>query len=302
MQAGTGTRDWLEHLTDRDLDLLAGIAPLAGIEPAQLRSSRERLELLLADRRTFEAVFGRPEDREPGRDRGRDRRRDLAPAASPFLVFAVAVHRGWAELDATSHVEEWIGPRRRLPVLSGPQLREFLDEPSRRLFLTELLASYTRVASGTTWFLSQRGWQRRRFSELHPVQLASLLDVVPEQERPGVYRRLGDLALFLTGVFPDHTETSGLGPYDTDRLLRLGALGTHPPPLDAPATTVSLLEYLGQRSYRIAARTSTAPLTRTMAVVADISDQFSLARRALNYLSDRYLFTDRQRWFGPAPT
>ena len=46
------------------------------------------------------------------------------------------------------------------------------------------------------------------------MRLASLLHIVPEDERPGVYRRLGDLALFLTGVFPDHTEMRGLGPHD----------------------------------------------------------------------------------------
>ena len=58
------------------------------------------------------------------------------------------------------------------------------------------------------------------------MRLASLLHIVPEDERPGVYRRLSDLALFLTGVFPDHTEMRGLGPHDEGRLLRLSGLGT----------------------------------------------------------------------------
>src|SRR5205823_12399988 len=109
----------------------------------------------------------------------------------------LVVHGGWMELQDATHVDEGVGPRRRLPILGGDDLRAFLAGASRRLFVSELLASYTRVASGSTWVHTRRGWRRRRFSELDPVRLASLLEVVPEEERPGVYRRLGDLALFL---------------------------------------------------------------------------------------------------------
>ena len=98
-------------------------------------------------------------------------------------------------------------------MLGGDDLREFFAADGRRLFLTELLTSYTRVASGSTYVRTARGWRRRRFSELDPLRLASLLDAVPEAERPGIYRRLGDLALFLTGVFPDRTDR-GVGQVD----------------------------------------------------------------------------------------
>ena len=51
-----------------------------------------------------------------------------------------------------------------------------------RFFFVELLASYTHVVSGSTWTATRRGWRRRRFSELDPVQLAGLLGVVDLQE------------------------------------------------------------------------------------------------------------------------
>jgi hypothetical protein len=196
-----------------------------------------------------------------------------------------------------------VGHRQWLPVLGGGDVRSFLGSEARRLFLTELLASYTRVASGTTWIPTRTGWRRRRFSELEPVELASLLEVVPEAERPGVYRRLGDLALFLTGVFPDHTERHGLGPLDEGRLLRMSGLAATGPSRSRAATStgaVNLLERLGERWYRQAVGTSQVPLTGTMAVVAEVADRFSLARRTLNYLTDRYLFIQRDRWFGGA--
>ena len=74
---------------------------------------------------------------------------------------------------------------------------------------------------------TRRGWRRRRFSELDPVQLAGMLEAVSPAERPGVLRRLGDLALFLTGVFPDHTASTPLGrPLSEAALLRSAGLET----------------------------------------------------------------------------
>jgi hypothetical protein len=35
-----------------------------------------------------------------------------------------------------------------------------------------------------------------------------------------------------------------------------------------------------------------------MRVVSEIGEQFVTARRALNYLTDRYLFARRSQWFG----
>ncbi len=142
---------------------------------------------------------------------GPDAMTDPLRTVSPFLTFAVAVHRTAERLAGATYVEEWIGPRRRVPVFAVEPLRQLLADPRRRFFFVELLASYTRVVSGSTWTATRRGWRRRRFSELDPVQLAELLATAPPAELPGVLRRLGDLALFLTGVFPDHTATTSLG-------------------------------------------------------------------------------------------
>ncbi len=111
------------------------------------------------------------------------------------------------------------------------------------LFLAELLASYVHVASGSVWVQTAHGW-RRRYSELDPVRLATLLEVVDQTERPGVWRRLGDLALFLTGVFPDHTDARGLGPVQATRLLRSAGLA---PGETGAGAGVALLELLGRR-------------------------------------------------------
>ena len=117
-----------------------------------------------------------------------------------------------------------VGPGAWPRVLDAAQLCDFLAAPWRRLFLAELLASYTHVASGSVLVSTRRGWRRQRFSELDPVRLAGLLEVISESERPGILRRLGDLTLFLTGVFPDYVARRGFGPIEESRLLRAGGM------------------------------------------------------------------------------
>jgi hypothetical protein len=265
---------YLEHLTDGDLALLG----------APTRSEPGGILERLARPETYEAVFG------PG---GAD---EAFLRASPFLTFAVAVHRAAEELGATTFTREWVAPRQRVPVFDAHVLRDFIGDPLRRLFLVELLASYTHVASGSVWVHTARGWRRRRFSELDPVRLASLLEVVDERDRPGVYRRLGDLALFLTGVFPDHTALHGLGGVGRSRLLRSGGLTEAEPGRGAGG--VSVLEALGPRWYRLAVRQVRGPLTGTMRATADVAAHFPDARRILNFVTDRFLFPFRSHWFG----
>ena len=281
---------WLDHLSEGDLSLLATVArERRDIAPLGLDDAA--VESLLATPEAFSAVLG---DRAP---------RDVVTHITPFLTFAVMVHRAWIDLRRAGYVEEWTGPRQRLPVFEGSELADFASDPRRRLFVAELLSSFTHIVSGVTWVRTRRGLRKQRFSELDPVRLASLLEVVNENERAGIYRRLGDVALFLTGVFPDHTESHGFGPVAEGRLLRTARLPATRPSSTAlpdPGRTgpVRLLERLGARWYRLAATTAVGPLTGTMHVVADVADRFGDARRTLNYLTDRYLLPYRAQWFG----
>src|SRR5215510_13784026 len=206
--------EYASHLTDADLGLLASVAAAdtgTAADAPSLRTDPEELLRLLEHPGAFRTVLGGtvPGGPVPGGPA------DTAPGpvpASPFLVFAVSVQRAAAELASAGHVPERTGPRQRVPLFDAPALRDFLAAPARRLFLAELLASFTRVASGR--YRSRVGGRlrTRRFSELDPVRLAGLLEAVPRAERPGVYRRLGDVTLFLTGVFPDYAATAVLGP------------------------------------------------------------------------------------------
>jgi hypothetical protein len=269
---------YLEHLSDTDLALLDA----AGESRRDVRRDPEQLEALIDSPATYRMLFA-----VPGRDpllRG-----------SPFLLFAVLVHRVVRDLGQASFVEEWVGPRQRVPVFDAGSLRDFGADPLRRFFLAQLLASYTRVASGSTLVKTSRGWRRRRFSELDPIRLIELAEIVPESERPAVYRRLGDLSLFLTGIFPDYAGERLVAERERRQLER--ALGTVDRERSDRHDGVWLLEQLGRRAYRIAQQ-GTDRRAAMAGVLAEVSDNFAAARRVLNFLTDRYLFPMRRQWFG----
>jgi hypothetical protein len=292
-------REYASHLTDADLRLLAALPGAAGPkgqarpgdsaphDGAWLRGEPQALLERLEHPGLFDAVTG------PGLAGS-----GWAVPASPFLVFAVFVQRATAELASMDYVLEPTGLRQRVPLFDAPALREFLAEPARRLFLTELLASYTHVASGRYQVRIGGRVRTRRYSELDPVRLAGLLDAVPPAEQPGIYRRLGDAALFLTGVFPGYVTTRAFGPFDAARLLRAARLPGPERDRLGEAPAIDLLEHLGSRWYRAASELAPVQTAR-LALVGDVAGRFRQARRVLNHLADRYLLPPDAPWFAP---
>jgi hypothetical protein len=297
------TTCYLEHLTDEDLAFLCdpyGKESPSGDQRSLVRARRGGVEGLLAQPDVFEALFVAERGAGP------------LVHVSPFLAFAVAVERAGHELSAATYIPEWVGVGRRTPLFDVPRLQEFMSSPWRRFFLAELLASYTRVASGSVLIATRRGYRRQRFSELDPVRLAALLDVVPEAERPGILRRLGDLALFLTGVFPDYVARHGFGPVDQGRLLRSSRVAAGSPPgaraagikpeIDRDGDAVTLLGQLGRRWYQAAYRLLPGPVPANVAVISEMPERFNDARRVLGVIAERLLFPHRDQWFGIDPS
>ena len=282
--------EYAGHLTDADLALLASVAADSGpaVDASSLRSDPVALLRLLEHPGAFRAVLGDTVLGGPG---------EPVPA-SPFLVFAVSVQRAAAELESAGHVPERTGPRQRVPLFDAPALRDFLAAPARRLFLAELLASFTRVASGRYRARVGGRMRTRRFSELDPVRLAGLLEAVPQAERPGVYRRLGDVTLFLTGVFPDYATAHALGPVNAARLLRAAQLPASQQDHVSGPPGIEFWEHLGARWYR-AARDLAPVATARITVVGEVADRFRQARRVLNHVADQYLFPSGSPWFAP---
>src|SRR2546430_16621223 len=115
---------YLEQLSDSDLGLLASAADA----PDDARRDPARLEALIDSPATFRQLFS-----VPGRDpllRG-----------TPFLIFAVLIHRAVRDLSQASFVADWAGPRHRVPAFDTAGLNPFGADPLRRFFLAQRLAS-----------------------------------------------------------------------------------------------------------------------------------------------------------------
>jgi hypothetical protein len=120
-----------------------------------------------------------------------------------------------------------------------------------------------------------------------------------------VCRRLGDLALFLSGVFPEHAASHPLQPRHLDRIRRLldatGLDAPDPAPEElamagGPQRGIWLLEWLGRRAYLLGSR-GPGPSSREL---RDVAESFGRARRVLNVLTGRHLYPTRERWL-PSP-
>jgi hypothetical protein len=261
-------RRYAEHLTDNDLLVLTGGR---ADQVAALRRE-PTLVLDLLERPGVADSIIRAQADEPERFR----------YVSPFLVFAAAVHRVGATLVGRSYVADRAGPRSRVPVFDAPALAAFATDPVHRLFLAELLASYARVMSGTVWRRTDRGgWCRQRWNELDLPRLAGLLDVVTPLEQPGIWRRIGDGALFLAGMFPEHAERA-LGMVEVARLQRATGLR-----LAAAGGQVSeMLEELAGRAYERAGS----------GVPRAVVESPRTARRVITLVADRYLFPVTIDW------
>jgi hypothetical protein len=289
-----------EMLTESDLALLEKVASsnqtFRSIGLERILGDPELSEFFLASDAVYNAIFG---------DTG-----DVFVHVSPFLSFIVLLHRSSRTIATTSFVTEWVGPRKRVPLFDTTRTRSILQDPEARLFLAELLASFTHVSSGVVIERSERGLRRRRFSEL---DLGSLLDLAHRSSgaiQLQAVKRAGDLALLLAGVFPDY---AGVMLAKSTRFQRAvwkaiagawkGGSVDHGGPDFGEGGELGLdaLENVAASCYRavigdtidlegIAYPSGTA--------LKRIAEDIEPARRALNFLTDRYLFAYRSTWFG----
>ncbi len=262
---------YLDGLSKRDLRTLAGI--VAG-DPDQLAEKLQTrpwaIHDILSNEDVFTGVMGR--------------QAHPANVVSPFLLFAVMVHRAAAELRTATFVNDWVGPRARLPVFDVAPLQEFIEAPSRLFFLVRLLESFAVPEPPPV--------------PANPMDLSDMaiwLDQTLPADRATLLRKLGDLSLFMTGVLPDHTGRKALAPQEAERLgttvnmtsdeiLRLIDKASFGPGLDA-------LESLGSRWYETAVTEGSAP-----PLFGDVAARFRAARRVLNQVTDRFLFEIDCQW------
>ncbi len=260
------------ELEDGDLTILARAL---GTDTASLRTDLDRRPWYAND------VLRRPEVVAAVLD-GDDA---VSLLVSPLLFFAVLVHRSADELASSQWVDDWVGPGSRLPVFDVDPLLEFADAPGRLLFAAQLLVGFaTPVAFPIP------------VDRLDLDELVAWLDAVEPADQIVLLRRLGDLALFQAGVFPDCNGATALTAARAEHLGRSAGMSDeeldHLVDLGSPTPGLDALEGLSSAWYRAAAESSSS----TPVLLRDIANRIRSARRFLNYVADHYLYRVQSNW------
>ncbi len=260
------------RLTETDLKFLVEtVAPGGRDSEDMVRQVGEEPELLqpmLEDRRVADRLLGEEEN---------------LVRASPYLLFSVLVRRIGRDLETRAFLLERDVRGKTIPVFEAPKVAEFLAEAVLSEYLVEMLCSFVRTNTAVLYFKERGAWHKRKFSDLDMDDMIALCRVVEPGWKPRLHKRIADIALFLTGIYPDRVVRS----------LRRSQRGF--------SSERNLPEYEreGRRFYSIAAREPEPPWPAS--VFASLAEKFSLAREALNALSDCYLRPVRERYFDAPP-
>lgn len=265
-------RQQLQSLSDQDLWFLVTTC-------ADRRTDHDRIVEMVRDKPDFLEVM--MDDEKLFRRLASDR--EAVVKVSPFVLFSVLLRQARRDLADRSFVLETEG-RDRIPVFAADQLRALLGDGEMRDYLAEMLASFVRTHTATVYFRRRGAWYRHRFSDLDLDDLAALAEWVEEEFRFPFYKRLGDVALFIPGVFPEHAPPRGQMPR--------GRRGRR---------SLEDYEEAGRHFYGLAAAHPAAGGTGYSGVLGRLREQITLVRRLLNFLSDRYLNPQKMHWF-LAPT
>jgi hypothetical protein len=230
-----------------------------------IQEDRRFVEAMLDDDRLFERLMSGKE---------------ILLSVSPWLLFAVLLRRARRDLETTAFTTE----RRSLQkvfLFDTNEVADLLDQDALRAYLASMLASFTRIESMTVAVRVRKGiWRRYRTSELDVESMMRYSQALDEAMRFEPYKRIGDVCLFLSGVFPSAIEARYRYPLSGEIRPRVRS-----------KTVVSREDYEahGRAFYRLAAEHQAAQVEGLEEVLEALSENFILAEKALSFVADRYL-------------
>ena len=268
--------------TDGDLDFLVSIV-VPGLSNAlsvreAIRNDPAYRKAIVSDERVFSQVIN-------------DKESFLK--ISPSLYFEVLLRRAQKDLISSSYTIEREG-RGNIPVFDTGKVAGFLDTPNMLEYLANMLASFTRIRSFVVPVRVRKGIRRRvRYNDMDVDSLIDFAARADESERFSYYKRIGDVCLFLTGLFRDSTysQKSHVGSNFQS--------GTYPRTTFVRKRRRSVEEYEseGRRFYRLAEEHPTASVLELTDVFSVLRDEFSAARKPLAFLAARYLHSRPNKLF-----
>jgi hypothetical protein len=207
---------------------------------------------------------------------------------SPWLFFTVLLRRARRDLEQEAFTIER-RDRQKVVLFDTDRVIELLEREPVRDYLATMLASFTRVESVTVPVRVRKGiWRRYRTSDLDVDGLMRYSQTLDEEFQFEPYKRIGDVCLFLSSMFPDHIDAQYR--YPVSRQVRRRSRSRLVRSRDD-------YEAHGQAFYRMASEHERARLESLDEVLATLSKDFILAEKPLAFLASRYLGFAQQRLF-----
>jgi hypothetical protein len=207
---------------------------------------------------------------------------------SPSLFFEILLRRTASDLEAAGYTLE-TDRTMKIPIFDTREVLDLLVREPVLLYLAGMLSSFARVESYTLPVrVGKRVWEKIRFNDLDIQSLKSICDVVDDEYRLGLYKRIADICLFILGIFPDYARRDYRYPFSGQPRPHLrGKFRISPEDYEKE----------GRRFYQLAAEERSARELGLSGVFEVLHNHFQKAKKALNFLAENYLRYTRQKLF-----
>lgn len=207
---------------------------------------------------------------------------------SPTLFFEVLLRKVVHDLETVSYTVEKTSTM-RIPIFDTKDVVELLANESLLLYLADMLSSFTRIESYAVSFKARKGiWRKIRFNDLDIQSLMSFCEVVEDEYRLGFYKRIGDICLFILGLFPDYAERDYRYPFSGQVRPQIpGRIRFSP----------EEYEKRGREFYRLAAEHELAKEQELSEIFWTLHGSFQKAKKPLNFIAEHYLHYQRNKLF-----
>ena len=266
------------RLSDNDLDFLVEtVSPEITDKYRLKRIIREDEDF----RNTFisdERIFNRVMDDE-----------EILLKISPTLLFEIFLRKAVNDLKKSSYTLEKTRAM-RIPVFDTQDVVELLTQESLLVYLADMLSSFTRIKSYTISFREKKGiWRKIRFNDMDIYSLMSFCDMVKDDNRLFLYKRIADICLFILGLFPEYVERDCHYPIS-------GEVG--PQISGKERISSEAYEKEGRKFYKLAAEHQIAKEQDLSEVFWALHESFQKVKKPLNFISENYLHHQRHKLFG----
>jgi len=266
---------YLQDLSDADLSFIVRTV----VDKRQdydyicdlLRDKPDLVEIMLED----EKLYRRVQETD-----------DIFLKISPFLLFSILILQTKRQLEKKSYTMEILSRGGQIPVFDAGHAAALIQNKDIRAYLARMLASFSKVDSTTVVYRARGLTYRRQFSELDFDDVLELAGLVELPYRYDFYKRLADISLFISGVFPDCVRRTK----DADAHAVVKYIANS-------GRTMEDYEEDGRRYYDLASTYDEAREQGLDHILSQFAENFTTIRKPLNYLAENLIFQQRVKWF-----